>query len=308
MIANFFNKTKPINFLILNILSILVYFIAVIINFSNENYTTSFKYLSFFLFFFLLFLFIHNFITRKNQLTDDNSYALFIFILLFALFPKSFANYNILASNFFLFFSIRRVYSLHTQFETKSKLFDSAFWIGLATIFYSWSFTYLILIYVAIIVFNKLRWKYLIIPIIGFITPIYLYYAYLLLVNKQHLFSKIWSFEISFNYKNYNHLSLLLPIAIILVFILWTIYPTFKKSLKAKKYIKATYPLLLAHLFIAMILAIISPIKDGSEFLFLFFPFSILFAKYLQTVKDYWFKEAVLIMFLAISIFVTYLY
>ncbi|MEN8125214.1 MAG: DUF6427 family protein [Bacteroidota bacterium] len=308
MIADFFNKTKPINFLILNIFSILVYFTAVIINFSDENYTSSFIYISFYLFFFLLFLFIHNFITRKNKLTSDNSYALLIFILLFALFPKTFANYKILISNFFLFFAIRRIYSLRSLFETKSKLFDSAFWIGLATLFYSWSIAYLILIYVAIIVFRKIKWNYFIIPIIGFITPIYLYYVYLLIVNKEQLFSKIWSFSFGFDYTNYNDLNLLLPIAIILVFIMWSIYPTLKKSLKAKKYKKVTYTLLLIHLFLALILAIISPIKDGSEFIFLFFPFSILFTKYLQTVKDYWFKEAILIMFLILSIVVTFLY
>jgi len=308
MIADFFNKTKPINFLVLNFLSIIVYFTAVFINFYDENYDPSFIKITFYLFFFLIFLFLHNFITRKNKLTGDNSYALFIFILLFAFFPKTFSNYNILISNFFLFFAIRRIYSLRTLFETKSKLFDSAFWIGVATLFYSWSIVYLILIYLAIIIFRKLKWNYFIIPIVGFITPIYLYYVYLLIVNKEDLFYKLWFFKLSFVYNTYNHLSLLLPIAIILAFIIWSIYPTLKKSLKAKKHIKATYTLLLIHLLLAFNLVIISPIKDGSEFLFLFFPFSILVTKYLQTVKDYWFKEAILIMFLILSIVVTILY
>ncbi len=308
MIADFFNKTKPINFLILNMLSIIVYFIAVYINFSDENYSSSFLSISFYLFFFLIILFIHNFITRKNKLTGNNTYALLIFILLFALFPKLFENYKILISNFFLLFAVRRIYSLQTLFETKSKLFDSAFWIGLATLFYSWSFTYLILIYVAIIVFRKLKWNHFIIPIIGFFTPIYLYYVYLLITNNQQLFHEIWSLKISVQFENYNHLYLLLPIAIILVFIIWSVYPTLKHSLKAKKNTKATYTLLLTHLTLAIVLAIISPVKDGSEFLFMFFPFSILFAKYLQIVKDYWFKEAILIMFFLLSIIVTFLY
>ncbi len=308
MIADFFNKTKPVNFIVLNTLSVLVYFTAVIINYSDENYSVSFVSIFFYLFFFLLFLFIHSFIKSKNQLTGDNSYALLIFILLFALFPKTFVNNKIFISNFFLIFAIRRIYSLRTLFETKSKLFDSAFWIGLATLFYSWSITYLVLIYVAIFLFRKLKWNHLIIPIIGFITPVYLYYVYLLVVGKEQLFKKIWSFDVSFQYKNYNDLSLLLPIAIILVIIIWSIYPTLKKSLKAKKHKRATYSLLLIHLLLAISLVIVSPIKDGSEFLFLFFPFSILFARYLQIVKDYWFKEAILIMFLILSIVVTSLY
>lgn len=308
MIADFFNRTKPVNFIVLNTLSVLVYFTAVIINYSDENYESSFANIIFYLFFFLLFIFLQNFIIRKNQLTGDNSYALLIFILLFALFPKTFVNYKILISNFFLIFAIRRIYSLRTLFETKSKLFDSAFWIGLATLFYSWSITYLILIYVAIFLFRKLKWNHLIIPIIGFITPIYLYYAYLLVIGKEQFLKNIWSFNFSFQYKNYNDLSLLLPIAIILVIIIWSIYPTLKKSLKAKKQKRATYSLLLIHLLLAISLAIVSSIKDGSEFLFLFFPFSVLFAKYLQIIKDYWFKELILILFIILSVVITILY
>jgi putative effector of murein hydrolase LrgA (UPF0299 family) len=43
-----------------------------------------------------------------------------------------------------------------------------------------------------------------------------------------------------------------------------------------------------------MIIAI-SPNKNGSEFLFLFAPLSIIITNYLETIKERWFKEALII-------------
>ncbi len=302
MIANFFNKSRPINFLVLFILSFFVYIIASIFNFNVDFTTSSFIKSGLHYIFYLLLIFLHNFITRKNSLTDANTYALFIFILLFAIFPTSITNQELLISNLFLFFSLRRIYSLRSSKEEISKLYDAGFWIGVAFLFYSWSILFLILIYIAILVFRKLKWNYFIIPIIGFITPIFLYFVYLLLFGNELLLIDKWIFEVSFDFSNYNILSLLFPLGIVLVFIFWAIYPSLNQLLNAKREFKATFTLLLFHIFIVIVVIFISPTKDGAEFLFLFFPFSILLTNYLQTVKDYWFKESILILFILLSI------
>jgi len=53
---------------------------------------------------------------------------------------------------------------------------------------------------------------------------------------------------------------------------------------------------------LSIVIVAIAPIKNGSEFLFLFFPLAILFANYLQIIKKYWIKEAILYLFLAVLI------
>ncbi len=302
MIAKFFNKTKPINFLVLTVLSLIIFILAVILQFGEEpgsGYILK-NFLNLFLF--LLFLFIHNFIIRKNSLTRNNTYALLFFILLFALFPYAITNYKLLISNFFIFFSVRRIYSIRSGINIKSKLFDSALWIGIAAMIYNWSILFLFLIYIAIFIFRELKWNYFFIPLIGFITPVYLFFVYELTAGKEILFKDLWAFNRSFDYSNYNHISLLLPISIILVFIIWSIYPTLSVALTAKKKRRSSFILLLFHLVITMIIALLAPVKNGSEFLFLFFPFSVLMANYLQIIKENWFKETVIILFFALTI------
>jgi len=84
--------------------------------------------------------FMVNFIVRKNGLSKDNSYVLLIMVLCFGLFPQSSLNYLFIISNLILLFAFRRIYSLRTNKEIKEKIFDSAFWVGIATLIYPWSF------------------------------------------------------------------------------------------------------------------------------------------------------------------------
>ncbi len=188
MIANFFNKTKPINFLVLSILLTIIYIIGIQ---AVVNFNISLHYMLkniFLLFLLIISIFIINFILRKNVLTDDNSYAILFYILLFGIFPFSFLDGDILVSNFILLFSFRRIYSLRSMLKPKEKIFDSAFWIGLASLFYVWSFLYLFLLFFAIFIFNKLNWKNFLIPFIGWITPVFLFYTYLLLFHFLKIF------------------------------------------------------------------------------------------------------------------------
>lgn len=308
IIANFFNQSKPINFLILTIASLIIFVEALYLDvYADGNKPVVYRIiLNFFLF--LLLVFLHNFLTRKNGLTKNNTYALFLFVLLFAIFPKSIVQYNILLSNFFLFFSYRRIYSLRTSLNTKNKIYDAGFWIGIATIFYNYSLFFLILEFVAIILFDKSRWNHFFIVFIGFFTPLFLYFTFLFAIDKTDLYYRLWDFQRSFDFRNYNNIKLLIPISVLLVFTGWAIYPTLRKALKSKKKYKALYNLLLLHLILAILIGLAAPLKNGSEYLFFFFPFSIIFTSYIQTIEDRWFKELVMVLFLCLSISVFFYY
>jgi len=302
MIANFFNKTKPINFLALSVMMFIIYSIAAIFVFSGEFSITYFFKKSFYLSLAIFMLFIFDFIIRKNMLTQDNSFALFFYVLFFGFFPFSFENKSLLVTNFFLLLSFRKIYSLRTSFKTKEKIFDSSFWIGVASLIYDWSFVYIILLYMAIIIFWKNDWKNFFIPIIGFITPLFLIYVYFLATNNLIQFYEIWHLDYSFNYHNYKLGTFFYPILFILAFVLISIYPTTTKSLSKKKDFKATWTVLIFQTGLSLFLVVLAPIKNGSEFIFLFFPLSILFTNYFQYIKRYWLKEVILYLFLIIYI------
>ena len=60
---------------------------------------------------------------------------------------------------------------------------------------------------------------------------------------------------------------------------------------KKKKAFRPSFKIVFMVLIIAMILVISAPQKNGSEFLFLFAPLSIVITNYIESIKERWFKE-----------------
>ena len=135
MIASVFKKSKPINF-------VFVFFILVLA-FTAANvkfFTAAFSLSEFFqktvLFLTCYFsVLLLNFIVNKNNLSKNNHFQILLFSLFFLLFPESTINVNFLVANIFILFGLRRVLSLRSQIRIKKKLFDAAFWFGLAMLF-----------------------------------------------------------------------------------------------------------------------------------------------------------------------------
>jgi len=298
MIANFFNQTKPINFLVLSLLVLLIFLSSLIQGYEGETSLFFFVKHGLFLLAAILTVFVLNFIIRKNALCEDNSYALLFYILLWGMFPNSLLNGGVFVSNFILLFAFRRLYSLRSPLRTQEKIFDSAFWIGIASIFYLWSFLFLLLVYAAIWLFRRGDWKNIWIPIVGYITPVFLAFTYLLAFDDLERFMQIWTFDFHLDISLYNSFDYLWPIVFTGLLLLFSIYPTTRKSLLAKIDFKSTWQLLIVHLAVSLIVILIAPEKDGSEFSFLFFPLTIVFANFLQILERYWIKEGILYLFL----------
>ncbi len=298
MIANFFNQTKPINFLVLSLLVLMIFISSLIQGYEGEASLLFFVKYGLFLIAAILTVFVLNFIIRKNALCEDNSYAILFYILLWGMFPNSFLNGGVFVSNFILLFAFRRLYSMRSPLRTQEKLFDSSFWIGIASIFYLWSFLFLFLVYAAIWLFRRGDWKNIWIPIVGYITPIFLAFTYLLAFDDIGRFTAIWTFDFQLDVSQYNSFDFLWPIVFLGLLLLSSIYPTTRKSLIAKIDFKSTWQLLIVHLAVSLLILLIAPLKDGSEFSFLFFPLTIVFANFLQIIERYWIKEGILYLFI----------
>ena len=291
MIAKFFNKSTPIITFTIFIVVFMVIIVSLLTSKQDFSWVYFFKKLVIF-FFLLLTLFLVQFISKKNGLVKDNTYDLLLIVLFIVMFPLVTEDLNLLLSHFLLLLAFRRIYSLRTMKDAKEKLFDSSFYIGIATILYPWSIVYMLLPYMAIINFNKRTVRNVIIPLVGLITPFIIYSCYLLLIDQFQAFTI--KFNSSFVFTNYNNFSLLIPIALLLGFIIWVIIPTTLKIITFNSELKNSWFVLLAHLILSILVIIPAPEKNGSEFLFLFFPTSILFTNYLQMVKEKWFKDVFL--------------
>ena len=305
MIANFFSKTKPVNTLAIVTLLLGIYLLSSIINFDGVLGLSFFLKRSSFFLLLLVVLFMVNFIIRKNNLTKDNSYTLLIYVILIGLFPFTVLNFKLVGINFLLLLSYRRIYSLRTQKDVKEKLFDSSLWIGIASILYPWFAIFLVLVFFAAYVFGKWTWRNALIPLIGFVTPLVIYLAYLIFTDVPFLMATVLNFEMHLDFSSYNVFKLLIPLAIIIALLLWAIIPTSFKIIAVNNEFRSSWQLLVFHFFLLVLVIIPWPEKNGSELLFLFFPMAIIFTNYLQLVEERWFKEVFLfcLLFLTIGVY-----
>ena len=150
MLANFFGKSKPVNFIFIIILFFTYYILDFIVVKNFElNLMEFYKFLLVFPFFLLLF-FLFNFIISKNKLTRDNSYAFLFFVIGLGFLQSVITEPTIVIEYLLLFLFFRRVYSLRTLKFVYQKLFDSGLWLGILFLISPLYLLYLILLYVAI--------------------------------------------------------------------------------------------------------------------------------------------------------------
>ncbi|HSQ45735.1 MAG TPA: DUF6427 family protein [Lutibacter sp.] len=307
MIANFFNKTKPATIFILVALLFVYYFTATFLLHSAElSFNFLIKRISFFVFIALM-LMIVNFIVKKNKLTKDNSYALLLMVFLLGTFPEAMFSYKIVLANIALLLGFRKIYSLRSGLDTKLKLFDACFWIGIATLIYSWSIFYVLLVYIGMIIHQKLTFKNLFIPIVGFVTPMIIYFTYCLYFEDAAFFYNKFNYEISLDFSPYMLLKILIPLAFLSLVLLWSIFKITPKVVSVRNNFKFSWDVLINHLLISAVIIVLAPTKNSSELFFLIFPSAVIVANLMHLIKSKIFKNAVLYGFLLISVAIYFL-
>jgi hypothetical protein len=200
-----------------------------------------------------------------------------------------------------LLFGFRKIYSLKSEKNIKKKLFDAGFWVAIASLIYFWSIIHLILVYIAIIIFKKLTFKNIMVPIIGAITPLFLYFAYNDFINKSDMFFDGFNTEINFDFSVYNTVQLSIPIVLLAIVLLWSLVVVTPKVAMVNNKLKSSWLLVLMHLVVALVVVQLAPIKNGSELFFLFFPGAIIIANFVQKEMSPILQNLILIMFLLAS-------
>ncbi|MDD3722762.1 MAG: DUF6427 family protein [Lutibacter sp.] len=302
MIANFFSKTKPATIFTVVVLLFVYYFTATfLLHFGQMSISFLIKRIGFFLLL-VLFLLIVNFIVKKNKLTKDNSYSLLLMVFLLGTFPEAVFSSNIVFANFALMLGFRKIYSLRSGVDTELKLFDACFWIGIATLFYSWSIFFVLLVYVGTIIYKKLTVRNLFIPVVGFLTPMLIYFTYCLYFESATFFYNKFDYEINLDFSSYTALKLLIPLLFLSLVLVWSLFKVTPKVASVRNNFKFSWDVLLNHLLISAVVVSLAPIKNGSELFFLIFPLVIIISNLVQLTKSKIFRNVILYVFLLISI------
>ncbi|NRD22147.1 hypothetical protein HNV10_02770 [Winogradskyella litoriviva] len=300
MITSIFSKSKPINFIIVAVYVSLLFVFSSYKNLFLDLNTTLFTLVNWVITLFLIFLL--DFIVAKNNLTQRNSYAIMTFGLLLGVFPEVMAHLEILISNLFILFALRRLISLHTKLNIKKKLFDAAFWITIASFFFFWSILFFALVIVALIYYSQNDFKNVIVPFTGFIAALILFSIYNVIIYDEYFRSTDFERYASLDFTAYNSKENILRFTMLFSSFVWTLLYFFKNFTDKNKKLKPSYFLIAWTSIIAVLVAIIAPIKNGSEYLFLFVPFSIIMANYIEVISERWFKEVFIALFIIIPI------
>ncbi|OIQ23522.1 DUF6427 family protein [Lacinutrix sp. MedPE-SW] len=303
MITSIFSKSKPINFLIVFLISALALFIAINKYAKDEIHLNNYSVLAIALVCVFLSALLIDFIVAKNTLSKKQNLEPLLFCLFLLAVPQVFLSYKVVLSNFIILLALRRILSLRSQKNIEKKVFDTSVLIALASIFHFWAILFLPLIYIAMLLYSITNLKKWAIPLIAVFSVIVLAITYSLLVNNNFFSALHINPAISLNLNAYNSTQFIVVITMLLSFGIWSSLFFLNAIKKKKKTFRPSYKIVFFSCLISLIIAVITPIKTGGEFLFLFAPLSIIISNYIEIIEEKWFKELFFILLVAIPIF-----
>lgn len=302
MIASVFNKTRPINYVVIGVITFFLYTLYQIkeINWTNDGWIIAQRIGLFILL--LASYVIFNFLALRNNLTKSNNYSILLFSVFLIFFPTIFNNPDVIVANFFLLLALRRLIGLQSLKNTKEKIFDASFWIFIAALFHFWCISYIILVFISIIFHVSGNYKNWIIPFLALFSVAIL--AVMIdLIFKNNLLTNIQkditvSFNFSYFENIYQNIALALFSSVALLFFSTQSLEVQNKPLNQQ----ATYKKILFAFILGLLIYILSSNKNNSYLIFCLAPLSVLGANFIERIKTNWMKEITLYLLVAVSI------
>ncbi|MGB2761334.1 DUF6427 family protein [Maribacter stanieri] len=304
MISSIFEKTKPVNFIILLVFLFLFYwsvqFYLLDSTFSEVELVPSIGVLAILLF----SVFIVDFVVKRNKLTGSNSFAILYFTLLFVVFPETLGDNKAIFTSFFLLLAMRRLLSIKSLKNIKLKIFDAGLWICISSIFYEWALLYLLLVFAAIYIYEPKNIRnWLVIISVG-VCFILILYGILILLDKPYFIQKHYDFAINYDaifpIKWWSSLKMSL-FAILNMALAFSTFIHLSKSGVGKVIIMR----LIAFSFvIGLVVNILVTSDNNNAVMITFFPSVIFIVNYLESIKKPKFLELVLISSIVVPIIV----
>lgn len=304
MISSIFNKSKPINFVL--VLVFLTFYFIVFNLKDSEEVVTLFKVVTIGIGYLTLVftIFTIDFIAKRNYLTRQNSYTILLFLLFAVLFPSIFTHWKLILSNLFVILAIRRIISIRSLVDVKRKLFDGSFWVVIASLFYFWSVLFILLVFIAILLYVSDEYRNWLVPVVTVFITSFLIFTILFMTDNLALFDIFMSNKKNFDFSPYiQDKSLTIAISLLLLIFLTSLIVYFRQQRTKTYQIQNSIFLILVSLTIALMIVIVAPNKNGSELVFCVFPLSIIVANYLENLKSTWLKEGILLVFVLLPIY-----
>jgi len=290
MLANFFEKTKPINSLLVGL-----FFCAGFFLYSFRIHSIEISPKIFFIWggYFLsslFFLLLSGFVLSQKKGVEQSLFVPLFIVLLFGMFPQVYQPNGILFLFFVLMLCYRKMTSLDQKGGELSKLFDSGLLMGVTLVFCNWTLLYLVVLYSAIFLFGKVSFRNLLAPLLGLLLPSFFFFSYCFLFDQLEFFFAQFLFEFSLDFDFYSSQKLLTPLKICFFLGLFSVILNFRKIIVISDKFRLNYVLVLLAFVMGLGIIALTPHKNGTEFLFVLLPTSILIAQLVEALSKPWLR------------------
>ena len=303
MITTIFKKSSPINYALVAGLMFLFFAIS---QFSSNNIEFSLNQVFLkvaVLILLMATLVLSNFITKRNDLSKDNSYTILFTFLFLVFFPDLFNNFNLVVANLLILLAMRRLISLQSLKFSKEKIFDASLLIFVASLFYFWSILFVILVFASIILNVSKDYRNWVLPFLAFFAVIISFVFFSLTVDKNIIYKFLlkidYCFEINYFKSIYQNISFSLYITTAIFFIT-TLFLTFSTMPLIKN---SSYKKLIIWFFTGVIIYIVAPYKSNEVLIFTFAPTAIIATVFVENIQIKWQQELTLALVIATSFF-----
>ncbi|WP_237701167.1 hypothetical protein [Maribacter sp. HTCC2170] len=236
-------------------------------------------------------------------MTGTNSYTILFFALLMIVFPEALSDSKAILCNFFLLLAARRLISMRSLKSMKLKIFDASLWIIFASLFYDWAIIYLLVVYMAIYIYEPKNFKNWITPFTSLFTVLMIVYSFLIITNSQEFFLDHYRFSLEFDiayYLNWGNSSKLIIYTLLFLVVSTVAFLRLGNSGVGKI---VTTRLIVFFFIIGLVLNIMVSSEKHHPILLTFFPAAVLMANYVESIKRPNIKEIVLMF----SIFIPFI-
>ncbi len=291
MLANFFEKTKPINSLLVGLLFCAGFFLYAFRIHSLEISPKIFFIWGGYFFSSFFFLLLSGFVSFQKKAIEQSLFIPLFVVLLFGMFPQVYQPNGILFLFFVLMLCYRKMTSLDQKGGELSKLFDSGLLMGVALVFCNWTLLYLVVLYSAIFLFGKVSFRNLLAPLFGLLLPSFFFFSYCFLFDQLEYFFAQFLFEFSVDFDFYSSQKLWTPLKICLFLSLFSVIFNFRKIIVISDKFRLNYVLVLVAFVMGLGIIALTPHKNGTEFLFVLLPTSILIAQLVESISKIWLRD-----------------
>jgi hypothetical protein len=243
-----------------------------------------------------------DFIVKKNDLTQQNDYTLLVVTIFLGMFPTIFENLTIVCIHVLLLLAFRLIISLGSLRNVKLKLFDASLYISIMILFDSWAVLYLLIIYAGIMAYVSSDYRNWLVPFVGLLGVISMYFGYLYLTDQNLLTNALWQFELKINYTTTNYSRIALHFFLTLLFIInFVIFFLKYKTYSSQK--KISFLLTKVLFFIGITYVLFAKNSTLNTELLLLFPLGIFMANLLENIENRRIGNILILLLIIVSFF-----